>query len=248
VKAEVEMQMVILAGGIGRRMQTVARDVPKALIPVAGKPFIEHQFELLSRLGIRNILLCVGFRGEQIKQYVLDGARWGFRVGYSFENPDQLLGTGGTLVHALPLLDESFLVLYGDSYLPTRYDSVARAFKEGSEEALMCVFRNEGKWHHSNVRIRGAKVVYYSKSAPPGAADCVDYGLSAYRRSVIESYRKVSPPFGLTRIQQDLVEEGRLGAFEVKERFHEIGEPEGLAELETFLAGRSCGQTEGAGV
>jgi N-acetyl-alpha-D-muramate 1-phosphate uridylyltransferase len=229
------MQVVILAGGMGTRLQAVAPDMPKALVPVAGRPFIEHQFELLRRNGLRRVLLCIGFRSEQIERHVGDGSRFGLEVQYSYEDPALLLGTGGALLNALALLEEVFFVLYGDSYLPTDYRAVADAFVARGSPAMMCVFRNEGQWDKSNVRIAGDRVVFYSKAAGPGEADYIDYGLSSYRKSAIQSYHGITLPVDLARIQQDLVRRNEMGAFVVKERFYEIGKPEGLSELDALL-------------
>ena len=232
------MQVVIIAGGLGTRLKSVAPNTPKALVPVAGKPFIEHQFDLLKKHGLADVLMCVGHFADQIEKYVGDGARFGMRVKYSFEDPARLLGTGGALINALPQLHDCFFTLYGDSYLPTDYRAVARAFEAGGWKALMSVYRNEGKWDKSNVRVEGDRVVFYSKAAKPGEADCIDYGLSVYRKSVIQAYREVTLPLDLARVQEDLVVRGEMGAFVVSERFYEIGKPEGLAELDRLLAKR----------
>ncbi len=111
------MQVVILAGGLGTRIRAMTQGLPKSLLQVAGRPFIEHQFELLHRHGLHDILLCVGFGAMDIERHVGDGARWGMQVRYSHDAPEGLMGTGGTLIQALPLLSAHFLVLYGDSYL-----------------------------------------------------------------------------------------------------------------------------------
>ena len=229
------MQVVIIAGGLGTRLKAVAPDLPKALVPVAGRPFIEHQLGLLKKNGLLDVLLCVGHFADKIERHVGDGSRFGLRVKYSYEDPAQLLGTGGALINALPLLQDSFFTLYGDSYLPTDYNAIVRAFESGGRKALMSVYRNEGKWDKSNVRVQGDRVVFYSKAAQPGEADCIDYGLSAYRKSVIQAYREVTLPLDLARLQEDLVLRGEMGAFVVPDRFYEIGKPEGLAELEALL-------------
>jgi NDP-sugar pyrophosphorylase family protein len=232
------MQTVILAGGLGTRLRSVAPDIPKALVTVAGRPFIEHQFALLRKHGLTRILLCVGHLGEMIVQHVGDGAAFGMQVRYSHENPNQLMGTGGALLNAWPLLDETFVVMYGDSYLPTDYSAVIRAFEHLEPKAMMTVFRNEGKWDPSNVRIAGDKVVFYSKKAKPGEADYIDYGMTLYQRSVFEVWRSAPLPLDLAKVQSSLVEEGSMAAFEVHERFYEVGKPEGLAEMNALLEAR----------
>ncbi len=230
-----DVQTVILAGGLGTRIQSIAPDTPKALMPVNNRPFVEHQFDLLRVSGLHRVLLLIGHFGEKIRDHVGDGSAFGMDVTYIQEDPDALLGTGGALVHALPRLDASFMMMYGDSYLPIDYRPVIDAFRQSDLPALMTVFRNHGLWDHSNVRFEGNRVVYYDKSAGPGDADCIDYGLSLFRRSAIETWKDADMPLDLARIQSGLVESGRMAAYEAPTRFYEIGKPEGLRELEDFL-------------
>lgn len=230
------MQVVILAGGLGTRLRAVAGALPKSLVAVAGRPFIERQFELLAAHGFRNVLLCLGYRGDLIQAHVGNGAHFGMEVSYSHEDPLKLLGTGGALINALAQLEESFMVMYGDSYLPVDYRAVAAGFADDRAEALMCVYRNQGQWDASNVRIEGDRVVFYSKTAKPGEADYIDYGLSLFRRTVLESYADQPLPLDLARIQGDLVRRGAMRAYVAKDRPFEVGKPEGIADLERQLS------------
>lgn len=229
------MQVVILAGGMGTRLKSMFAHLPKALVPVAGRPFIEHQFSLLRRQGFTRILICVGFGADQISRHVGTGRGFGVDVTFSHEDSSRLLGTGGALVNALPLLEKEFLVLYGDSFLPTDYNVIAKTFRRVGKPALMSVYRNQGKWDKSNTRVDGDLVTFYSKAAAPGEADCIDYGLSGFQRSVIEAAREVTLPLDLATILQDLVSRGEMGACVVRDRFYEIGKPEGLSELDALL-------------
>ncbi|NCC52774.1 MAG: nucleotidyl transferase [Spartobacteria bacterium] len=236
---ERQMQVVILAGGLGTRIQSVAPDMPKALIPVAGKPFIEHQFALLAKYGLRDVVLCIGHMSGQIAEHVGDGAKWGMRVAYSYDPPTGLLGTGGAVVNALPDLAETFLVMYGDSYLPTDYAAIVAAFEACGEDAMMCVYRNENKWDKSNIRIADGHVVFYSKEVDPAEVDYIDYGITGYKKSLIEQYSEITLPLDLQKILQDQVAAGRLAACEVHDRFYEIGKPEGLVELDALFKQRA---------
>jgi NDP-sugar pyrophosphorylase family protein len=146
-----------------------------------------------------------------------------------------LLGTGGALINAFPLLRESFMVLYGDSYLPTDYRNVVRAFDNCDAPALMCVYHNKNNWDQSNVKIDGDMVVFYSKKTGNENLEYIDYGLSVYKKSVIERYLNESPPLDLAEIQEDLVARREMAAFVVAERFYEIGKPSGWSELQEYL-------------
>ncbi|MCX7819822.1 MAG: nucleotidyltransferase family protein [Kiritimatiellae bacterium] len=235
---ELPLQAAILCGGLGTRIRALAGDRPKSLLPVAGRPFIEHQLELLAASGVSDVVLCVGVGAEMIAAHVGDGARWGIRARYSREPADALRGTGGALVNALPLLREWCFVMYGDSYLPADYRPMARAFQQSGAPAMMAVYRNAGRWDASNARVEGGRVVFYSKSAAPGEADWIDWGLLAMRREVISRYASASMPLDLASVLTDLVSAGELAAWPAPTRFYEIGRPEGWRELEAYLRQR----------
>ncbi|HKF24702.1 MAG TPA: sugar phosphate nucleotidyltransferase, partial [Candidatus Acidoferrum sp.] len=119
-----ERQAVILAGGLGTRMRPVTETVPKPMIAVAGKPFLQWQLELLATSGIRSALLLVAYLGEQIEQYFGDGRRFGSSIDYAYELSP--LGTGGALRNAEQKLRDWFVLLNGDTYLAIDYDGLAR--------------------------------------------------------------------------------------------------------------------------
>lgn len=230
-------QVVILAGGLGTRLRAIAGDRPKIMMPILGRPFIEWQLALLREAGMREMLLCVGHAAGMVEAHVGDGDQFGVRVCYSREDPAALMGTGGALVHALPLLAERFLVLYGDSYLPIDYQDFARTFLGCGLPAMMSVYRNDGRWDASNVRVEHGRVVLYDKHAPAGTADCIDYGLLGLTRGSIERHRHDAMPLDLSVILGGLVRQGGVAAWMAPRRFYEIGRPEGLADLERHLGG-----------
>jgi NDP-sugar pyrophosphorylase family protein len=236
------MQIVILAGGLGTRLQSVAPNTPKAMVPVAGIPFIEHQLTLLKKNGLEEVLLCTGHFGEQIESHVRDGSSFGMKVLYSREDPRNLLGTGGALVNAFPHLQEHFMLMYGDSYLPVDFQSMLTWYKKHHFPALMSVFKNEGLWDRSNVRIAGDRIAYYSKTALEGECDHIDYGLLIFKKETIASYVSHLLPLDLAQIQSDLVKDGEMGSYPVTERFYEIGKPQGLNELDVLLRSAAAAQ------
>src|SRR5258708_3077419 len=120
------LPVAILAGGLATRLRPVTETIPKALVEVAGKPFILRQLDYLREQGVSRVVLCVGFLGEQIRAVVGDGTALGLSVSYSQDWPT-LMGTGGALRQAPPLLEFQFLVLYGDSYLAIDFASVEGA-------------------------------------------------------------------------------------------------------------------------
>jgi NDP-sugar pyrophosphorylase family protein len=226
--------VAILGGGLATRLRPATKTLPKALLPVAGRPFVEHQLALLRNQGCRRAVLCVGYLGETIRHHLGDGARWGVALEYSYDGP-VLLGTGGALRRALPLLGEEFFVLYGDTYLPCDFRAVEAAFRASRLPALMTVLRNEGRWDRSNVSFAEGRVLHYDKRSPASDALYIDYGLSVLRPEVL-SGRDDGEAFDLGEVFADLARRRLLAGFEVHERFYEIGSPEGLAEAEPYLS------------
>lgn len=111
-----DLTALVLAGGLGTRLRDVISDVPKVLAPVAGQPFLVHLLTYLRRWGIRDIVLCIGYKGEMIQEKLGDGTRWGVQIRYSQET--RPLGTGGAIRNAEPLItSDPFLVLNGDSFI-----------------------------------------------------------------------------------------------------------------------------------
>ncbi len=236
------LPVAILAGGLATRLRPLTEKIPKVLLPVAGKPFLAHQLELLRGQGIRHAVLCLGYLGEMVTRQFGDGHDWGMHLEYSFDGPT-LLGTGGALRQALPKLGEKFFVLYGDSYLTANFGLVAEAFDRSGQRGLMTVFRNEGLYDTSNVLFRDGRIVTYDKQARLPEMRHIDYGLSLFRASVFEEWPEPGA-FDLAEVMRRLVAQGELAGFEVPERFYEIGSPEGLAELERLLSRNSATQPQ----
>jgi NDP-sugar pyrophosphorylase family protein len=226
-------QIVVLAGGLATRMHPRTIDVPKSMLPVAGRPFVDRQLALLANSGAREVVMCVAHLGAQISAHVGDGARFGLHVVYAEEPPGVLLGTAGALRAALPLLADDFVVTYGDSYLPFDYLAPLRALRAHDDcDGVMAIFRNDGRLERSNVATDGERVTRYDKSGGDGL-NHVDYGATALRRAVIAALPDGA--YDLSRVQHDLAARGRLRAIVARERFYEIGSPSGLADLEGYL-------------
>ena len=229
--------VVILAGGLATRLQPLTEKTPKALVEVAGCPFLEHQLELLKQNSIAEVILCVGYLGEMIEQRYGDGAALGLRIRYSFDGPI-LLGTGGAIKRASPLLPDAFFVLYGDSYLPIDFQAVAAAFIEAGQPALMTVYANADAWDTSNVWFEQDRIRLYSKREKLPAMRFIDYGLMVCTRQIFDDTPS-DVPFNLADTLETLSRKGQLAGHEVYQRFYEIGSPSGLAELDQLLSKRS---------
>lgn len=224
----------ILAGGLGTRLGKRVRDTPKPLLEVVGEPFLLHQLRLLAAHGARAAVLCVGYRGEQIRARI-GAERFGIAIGYSFDAKPGHDGTLGAIRGALGLLGERFLVLYGDTYLRIDYGAVARRWRESGLPAVMTVLRNEGRWDTSNAVYRDGLVVRYDKRAPTPDMRWIDYGLGGLTAGALA--RAPAGESDLAALYGRLAEREELLGFEASERFYEIGTESALRETEAFLAG-----------
>lgn len=227
------LPVAILAGGLATRLRPVTETIPKALVEVAGRPFAEYQAELLAGQGLREVVWLVGYRGDQIEAGLGDGGRWGMRFRYVYDGP-VLLGTGGAIGRALDLLGPEFFVMYGDSYLECDFAAVVESYRTSGKTALMTVYRNDGEFDRSNVEFRDGAIRRYDKRSSDPALRHIDWGLGLFAARAWAPYAP-GLPLDLERVYQDLLRNHDLAAFEVSRRFYEIGSPDGLAELESYL-------------
>lgn len=229
---------VVLAGGLGTRMQSTVPGVAKSLIPVRGRPFIDWQLDWLFNQGVREVVLCVGHLGGDIRRHVGTGTRFGVRTTYVDEG-ENLKGTAGALRLAVDELGmlTPFYVLYGDSMLDVSVDDVTSRYKELGQPALMTVFRNEGRWEESNAVFDGRMVTTYEKHpiAPTGEMVFVDYGLLIIDSQIVPEFVPANEVADLADVLKLLSKSGRLAGFEASQRFFEIGTPQGLLALEEYL-------------
>jgi N-acetyl-alpha-D-muramate 1-phosphate uridylyltransferase len=228
------LPVIILAGGLATRLRPITEKIPKSLVEINGRPFLDWQMRLLAANGIRRAVLSVAYRGEMIQDFLGDGARYGIEVAYSYDG-DTYLGTAGAIRKALPLLGDSFFTLYGDSYLTVPFASVEQCFLASGRDALMTVFRNDGLFDTSNVEFSAGRILAYDKKALTPAMRHIDYGLGLFRASLFAALPE-GQPADLAAVYQDALRRNQLEAFEVMERFYEIGTPAGIAATERFLA------------
>ncbi len=230
------LPVAILAGGLATRLRPITEKIPKSLVEVAGKPFIIRQLEYLREQSTTQVVLCLGYLGEQVEAIVANGSAFGINVRYSWDGP-QLMGTGGALRQALPLLGEQFFVYYGDSYLPIDFQTVEQDFLASGKPALMTVLKNGDQWDKSNVLFHGGQITEYNKHAPRPEMAHIDYGLGVLTASIFKNIPS-NKPFDLADIYHELSVQGMLAGHEVFERFYEIGSHKGLDETIEYFKKR----------
>lgn len=233
------ISVALLAGGLATRLRPITEKIPKALVELAGAPFIDHQLALLHRHGIRRVVMCLGYKGEMVEQHCGDGSRYGMRLSYAFDG-DKLMGTGGAIARAKHLLgsnsDDVVWIMYGDSYMDIDYRAVLDAFLSHPDRplGLMTVLANGNRWDKSNVVFRDGKLLKYDKKNRTPDMDYIDYGVALLRMSAVDRI-PTDRPFDLAELYTALVDEGKMIGYEVFNRFYEIGTPESLEEARQYL-------------
>jgi len=228
------MQVVILAGGKGTRLRPLTYKIPKVMVPIKGKVFLEYLIELLKKNNLKEILLCIGYLGEQIKNYFGDGKKWGVKIKYSSDG-DKLLGTGGALKNAENLLKSEFIVINGDTFLNIDYQDLISFFHQKNKLGVMVVFKNRSKIIPNNVKInKNNQIIFYNKKGDR-RANGIDAGVQIFKKkilSLIKANEKVS-------LEEDifpmLIKRQELIAYPIKQRFYDIGTLKGLKIFNQIL-------------
>jgi len=238
-----QVPVALLAGGLATRLRPITEKIPKALVELAGAPFIDHQLALLHRNGIRNVVMCLGYRGEMVEQHCGDGSRYGMQLRYAYDG-DKLMGTGGAIARAKSLLgsrsDDILWVMYGDSYMDIDYQAVLAAFLDDPARplGLMTVLQNGNRWDSSNVVFQDGRLLKYDKKNRTPDMQYIDYGVALLRMEAVNRI-PTDRPFDLAELYTSLVDREEMIGYEVFQRFYEIGTPQALEEARQYLAART---------
>jgi NDP-sugar pyrophosphorylase family protein len=234
-------QAVILAGGLGTRMRPITETIPKPMIAVARKPFLQHQLELLSAAQISRALLLVGYLGEQIQQFFDDGAKFGIGISYSFEAFP--LGTGGALKNAESHLPDHFILINGDTYLAIDYGALLGDFAEVNCAALIVAYEKPANASQdppanrvpNNLAVGPDGMVTAYRKRNPEWMSHVDAGVIVLKKEILTRL----PAGRVCSLEEEtyprLIEDREMRAWVTSEPFYDMGSPAGLAALEQKL-------------
>lgn len=228
------MQIAIIAGGLATRLYPITQKIPKSMVEIEGRPFLEWQLRLLKKNGIKDVVLCVGNLHEQIKDYFGDGEKFGVKIRYSLEKPNELLGTGGALKNAESLLDDVFLVMWGDSYLDLDYQKAQKFFLKNKKLGMMSVWKNKNKVEPSNVEVLGNLIKSYSKKRKTKKMEFIDYGLSIFRKEALK-YLPANQKVDFSVLNQALIKRKQLLAYNTGKKYYQIGNFPGLEEFKSLV-------------
>jgi NDP-sugar pyrophosphorylase family protein len=230
------MQAVVLAGGLGTRLGELTRDMPKVMLPFNDRPFLYYIIRLLKEQGIKDIVMCTGYLGEQIQNFLGNGRGLGLNIKYS-EESGELLGTGGALKQAQDMLGGYFLVLNGDTFLPIDYREVEKEYLRLGRKALMVVYNNEvSTGVKNNIALDSNRmVVRYDKRSDAPDLRYVEAGVIVLHKETLDPV-----PEGVNISLEDgiyhrLIEQEEMAAHITGQRFYDIGTPEQRQVFQNFL-------------
>lgn len=217
------MKAIILTGGFGTRLRDVVSDVPKPMAIIVGKPFLEHQIRSLKKQGIEEIILAVYYKANIIKSYFGGGVQQGVDITYSEE--DVPLGTAGAIKKAEKYLDETFLVLNGDSYSKMDLQAFLNFHKSKKSDATMSLVNIKDHSQFGTVKLEEDKITEFQEKTSC-KKDFINGGIYLFEPNIldlIERDKKISLE---EEIFPRLAKEGRLRGYPHSEYFMDIGRPE----------------------
>jgi len=226
-------QVVIMAGGKGTRLRPLTYDIPKPMVPVKGKPFLEYQVELLKKYGFSEFLFCTGYLSKYIEDYFQHGVGRDIHIQYSVE--PEPLGTGGALKWAEPKLEDEFILLNGDTLLYVDYRDLVNRFAQDQAQGYCVVYSNEDQIAPNNIRLdQDNWIVEYDKTNPENM-QYVDAGGQVFKKNILDYIS----PGKVVSLEQEifptLIQNHQFKAYITHERYYDMGTPERLSLLERVL-------------
>lgn len=228
-----KIHAVILAGGKGTRLRPLTYRIPKPMVPVHGKPFINYQLELIKSFGVKEVLFLVSYLGKQIEEYCRDGSKFGLKIKYSYEQTP--MGTGGALKNAEDKLEEECMILNGDTFLPIDYIELIEYFHQSDKTGVITVYDNSEGIVPNNIAVGEAnRITGYSKKNSRGMTH-VDAGVMVFKKEVLNLIPEGQVCSLEEEIFNKLIKRGELIPFPTNQRFYDMGSYEGLETIGRFL-------------
>jgi len=150
---------IILAGGLGTRLRPLTLETPKPLLPIKGKPIIEHAINNFKKYGIKEIILSVGYKADKIREYFGNGEKFGINISYCIEN--EPLGTGGAIKRAAENIKETFIAINGDNLADFDWSEMIEVHKRNNAKITLGLFPVEDVTKFGIARLDGDKLVEF---------------------------------------------------------------------------------------
>ncbi|MDZ7261204.1 MAG: nucleotidyltransferase family protein [candidate division KSB1 bacterium] len=225
------MRAFILVGGLGTRLKSLTNGLPKPMITVAGKPFLEHLVEKLRSEDVRDLVMCVGYGAQAIEDYFGDGSKWGVTIRYARES--KLLGTAGAIKNAEPYAVKENLVLNGDSYFDINYHQMLQAHRTRNALITIACTQAHETGDYGNILIdQDYRIKGFREKVAASEKGLISGGVYLFDRAVFDSIPKGQKASLEEEIFPKMVTQGKCFAFPSEGYFIDIGTPERLAKAQ----------------
>lgn len=225
-------QAVILAGGQGTRMRPLTLTTPKPMIPIHDKPFLQYIIELLKKNGIEEVIILTGYLHEKIEDYFKDGQKFGLKIKYSFSPVEDETGT--RIRKAKKLLDNTFLLLYGDNYWPLQLDQLFKFYKKMNTQGLVTAYSNIDNYTKNNIFINSGLVQVYDKTRQTPGLNGVDIGFFILNKNVLDLFPEENFSFEKI-VMPKLIAAKQLAGFLTYHKYYGLSNLERIPVIEEFF-------------
>ena len=219
--------IIILAGGKATRLRPLTKNIPKSMVLVNKKPFIEYQLNQLKKYNFERIIISTGYKSKIIENYIKKKLDKKIII---IKDKKKNIGTGAAIKECVKKIKKNFFVIYGDSYLNINYEEVYKKFLKKKKNFLITVFKNQNKYDKSNLFIKNNIVLEYNKNS--SLAKHIDYGLSCMNKKIFRNISSKS--FDLKKIIINQIEDNDISIYETKNRFYEIGNIKSLNQFTKY--------------
>lgn len=232
-------QAVILAGGLGKRLRPFTLNNPKPMIPVNGRPFLEHLIGLLRNNGIKEVVILTGYQGDKIEKYFGSGANFGLKIKYSytpfFNEKGEENESGLRLKNAQGLLDDFFLLLYCDNYWPLQLTKLVDYFADHPSDALVTIYSNLDNSTKNNIFVdSNGYVTKYDKNRKEKGLNGVDIGFFIINKKVLRLLPKFNSQFEKV-VLPELIKKRKLSGYFTDQKYYSIADLKRVKITEKFL-------------
>ena len=227
------MQAVILAGGRGTRLLPLTNTLPKPIIPIHGKPFLQYQIELIKSYGINEVLILVNYLSDQIESHFKDGSYFGLKIEYSYEKYP--LGTGGAIKNAEDKLADDFLLMNGDTFIQIDYRDLINVSHKFNKIGIVTVYENFSKLFYNNICINSSKFVLGYNEEESKDMTHVNTGVMVFKKKITDYIPKNQKCSLAVDIFEKLIGKKELIAFTTNQRFYDMGSIKELKIIKDLL-------------
>lgn len=218
---------IILAGGQGTQLRPYTYEIPKSMLPVGGKPILEHLIDQLKANNITDIIIAISYLGDKIKKHFGDGSKFGVNITYSEEEND--LMTGGALSKLKDLVgQDTFLVIHGDILTDFSFSDFIQFHKAQSTVATVALTTNSEPTEFGQIKLHGTHLTkFYLNTDEPGMkSHLIHTGIYAFEPSIFNEFPEGKTRFSLEDVIQQLIKQQEVSGFVFEGSWYDVGNPE----------------------